>query len=321
MKPAAPLFYGVLLTLACSPTFAEPQALITVAPNNFSPGQNISNATTGAQLLALTQVPNPDPNFPGTTIVQYLPVYAQPVAASCNFGVPCALGGNLALGYSPTTVPSTFPILWGDINLAGQCLIPQLDCFTGGTALRVNFDVPTNYMTAAIGYFLEDLSGIQAFQAFDGNGQMIAQCLGNLGTGPIAIPPGCATVIVAEPTLGQSGWAQFTISRPTADVSFVLIGGYATDRPIAQIQFNSPVSLQLAGLVTKVKGVGPGKSLEHTVMFAQTYFAVHDVQATCAMLTGFVSEVRAQSGKKINKLTASQLLGTTQAIETAIGCQ
>jgi hypothetical protein len=44
-------------------------------------------------------------------------------------------------------------------------------------------------------------------------------------------------------------------------------------------------------------------------------------QSTCATLTGFVSEVAAQSGKSIDKLTASQLLATTQAIETALSCQ
>jgi hypothetical protein len=108
---------------------------------------------------------------------------------------------------------------------------------------------------------------------------------------------------------------------PPADVSFVLIGGFETDRPIAQVQFNSPVSLQLAGLLTKVKGVGPGKSLANAIMFAQTYYAVPDIQATCATLTGFLSTVSSQSGKKIDKLTASQLLATARAIEVALKCQ
>ena len=59
MKPAAPLFCGFLVTIACSPAFAEPQALITIDPNNFAPGQNISTGTIGAQLRALYVVPNP----------------------------------------------------------------------------------------------------------------------------------------------------------------------------------------------------------------------------------------------------------------------
>ena len=57
------------------------------------------------------------------------------------------------------------------------------------------------------------------------------------------------------------------------------------------------------------------------IMFAQTYYAVHDIQSTCATLTGFMSTVSAQNGKKINKLTAAQLLATAQAIEVALNCQ
>ena len=318
MKPTAPLFCGVLLTLACSLAFAEPQALITVAPNNFSPGQNISNATAGARLLALAAVPNPDHSFPGTTIAQYLPVYAQPVAVGCTFGFPCALGGSLTLGYSPTT--GTEPeILWGEENDAvnSGCLIPPngLFCITDAPVLRVNFDVPTNFVTAAVGVFDDDGSVIEAF---DGNGQSIGRCIAFPNSTPLDDPPGCASAIIAE---GGIGWFQLTISRPTADIRFVLIGGFGNARPTAQVQFNSPVSVQLAGLLTKVKGVGPGKSLANAIMFAQTYYAVPDIQATCATLTGFMSEVRAQSGKKINKLTASQLLATAQAIEVALNCK
>jgi hypothetical protein len=319
MKPAAPLFCGVLLTLACSPTFADPQALITVNPNNFAPGQNISNATAGAQLLALSAVPNPDPNFPGTTIAQYLPVYAQPVAVGCSFGFPCALGGTLTLGYSPTT--GTFAdILWGEENDAvnSGCLIPPngLFCITDAPVLRVNFDVPTNFVTAAVGVFDDDGSVIEAF---DGNGQSIARCIVFPSEiMPIDIPPGCASAIIAQ---GGIGWFQVTISRPTADISFVLIGGFGNVRPTAQVQFNSPVSVQLAGLLTKVKRVGPGKSLANAVMFAQTYYAVSDIQATCATLTGFMGTVSSQSGKHIDKLTATQLLATAHAIEVALNCK
>jgi hypothetical protein len=127
--------------------------------------------------------------------------------------------------------------------------------------------------------------------------------------------------VVREDGVVVGGWAQFTISRPSADISFILAGGAANDRPISQVQFNSPVSAQLAGLLTKVHGVGPGQSLANKVMFAQTYYAVPDIQSTCAMLTGFVNEVTAQSRKSIDKLTASQLLATAQAIETALSCQ
>jgi hypothetical protein len=301
---------ALLLTLVCSTAFAEPQALITVNPNLFAPGQNISKGTAGARLLALTGDYN--------TGVRYLPVYAQPVDASCGSGFPCALGGNLALGYTQTKVPSTDAILWGDIYRAQGCLVPRTLCNTAGTALRVNFDVPTNYITAALGVANDDGSGIYAF---DSNGQLIAQCLAfpNLTLPPLEDPPGCASQIISFGGSAGIGWFQLTISRPTADVSFVLIGGFETDRPIAQVQFNSPVSLQLAALFTKVKGIPHETSLANEVMLAQTYYAVPDIPAACATLTGFMVDVKAQ-GRNIHKLVATQLLTTAQAIETGIQC-
>lgn len=321
---------GFLLTLVCSTAFAEQQALITVNPNNFAPGQNISKATTGAQLLAMNYVPNPDPNFPGTLIVQNIPaVYAQPVAAGCtSLGGPCAASGNLALGYSPTTIPSTQAIYWGDAFRATECLeglrgpAPGIcDGPVGFPVLRVNFSVPTDKATALIAFGFDDSSEIDGFQAFDGGGNLLATCFGGIPLST-ASPPGCMTVVSRACASDRcGGWAIFTISRPSADINFVLVGGQGNDRPISQVQFNSPVSVQLAGLLARVQGVGPGKSLANKVMFAQTYYAVPDIQSTCATLTGFVSEVAAQSGKSIDKLTASQLLATTQAIETALSCQ
>ncbi|HSY05855.1 MAG TPA: hypothetical protein VK803_07890 [Steroidobacteraceae bacterium] len=323
MKTPYPMLRGFLLTLVCSTAFAEQQALVTVDPNNFAPGQNISNAIAGARLLAMTIIPNPDPNLPGTLIPQYSPaVYAQPVAASCYVfvpGVPCALNGNLALGYTATTIPATQPILWGEENVASRCFLvvpPICDGGSEGPVLRVNFNVPTDYATAMVGYWAEDGAAIESFEAFDGGGQSLGKCIGRP---PFSLPAGCSTTVLSDPN-NAAGWVQLTIARPTADISFVLIGGEGNIRPIAQVQFNSPVSVQLAGLLSRVQGVGPGKSLTYKIIFALTFYEVHDIQATCAMLTGFGNEVAAQSGKHINNRTAAQLLATTQAIEAALHC-
>ena len=67
-------------------------------------------------------------------------------------------------------------------------------------------------------------------------------------------------------------------------------------------------------------GVGPGKSLASKVMSAQTYYAVPDIQSTCAVLTGFVNEVEAQAGKKIAQPLDAKLIADADAIEVAIGC-
>jgi hypothetical protein len=77
----------------------------------------------------------------------------------------------------------------------------------------------------------------------------------------------------------------------------------------------------LVSLRQSVTVVGPGKSLADKVRLAQTYYAVPDIQATCAVMTDFVNEVKAQAAKK--KLTAARATKFTSdanAIMTAIGC-
>jgi hypothetical protein len=53
---------------------------------------------------------------------------------------------------------------------------------------------------------------------------------------------------------------------------------------------------------------------------AQTLYDVHDIQATCAVLTGFVKEVQALDARRITNLTAIQLLSIAIPVENAIGC-
>jgi hypothetical protein len=57
------------------------------------------------------------------------------------------------------------------------------------------------------------------------------------------------------------------------------------------------------------------------VGLAQTYYAVPDVQATCAMLTDLNNEIRAQRGKLIPMQLADDLAANAQAIMGAIGCE
>ena len=315
MKTSYLTLCAFLLTLVCPATFAEPQALITIDPNNFAPGQNISHATTGAELRALYVVPNPA--LPGFNMAQEnFGTYAQSVQSACIiFGtLPCSPIGSNVLGYSPVSTPSA-PIGWGEANRAVLCLLGDCLYLQSTPSLRINFDTPTNSVTALAPWFLGDGGIIYTF-AFDSAGQLVDLCYGFPGQ-DIGVP-GCTTTLYSGTTF--AGWVRYTMSHPNPDISFVVIGGAANDRPIAQVQFNSPVSLQLAGLLTKVKGVGPGKSLANAIMFAQTYYAVPDIQSTCATLTGFMGTVRAQRGKSINRLTASQLLATAQAIEAALVC-
>jgi hypothetical protein len=88
---------------------------------------------------------------------------------------------------------------------------------------------------------------------------------------------------------------------------------------VRPINAPDPAAL-LQELALEVGGVGPGMSLVDKVTSAQTYFAVPDAQATCAMLADFTREVGAQRGKKITADLATKLTADAQVIMTAIGC-
>lgn len=91
-----------------------------------------------------------------------------------------------------------------------------------------------------------------------------------------------------------------------------LSGGWSKNK-------NDSASL-LEELGTEVNGVGPGRSLANKVLFAKTYYAASDIQATCAMLTAFVNEVWPRPHKTLTFDSAFGLTWRAQAIMADIGC-
>jgi hypothetical protein len=77
---------------------------------------------------------------------------------------------------------------------------------------------------------------------------------------------------------------------------------------------------QLTDLSAAVAGVGPGKSLANKLSDAQAALSAGDVAGTCSILGSFVSEVNAQTGKKISPATAASLIADATRIETVLGC-
>jgi hypothetical protein len=111
----------------------------------------------------------------------------------------------------------------------------------------------------------------------------------------------------------------FSFTAKVVDSSGLATGTVTSNCAIAVSP--PPVSQKLTALLQEVTGVGPGRSLADKVTAAQAYYAAADTQATCAMLTGLVNEVRAQNGKKISQQLDAKIITDTQTIESAIGCQ
>ena len=88
-----------------------------------------------------------------------------------------------------------------------------------------------------------------------------------------------------------------------------------------EIEPQPSVSSLLQQLLTDSTGIGPGKSLANKVALAQTYYAVPDIQSTCAVLQSFLHEVRAQSGKKLSTAQAQALSGDAAIIMHTMACE
>jgi streptogramin lyase len=77
---------------------------------------------------------------------------------------------------------------------------------------------------------------------------------------------------------------------------------------------------QLTDLAAAVAGVGPGHSLAGKVNAIEGYVAANDTSDACSTLDAFISEVNAQTGKKISTAHADSFIAQAQDIAAALGC-
>lgn len=77
---------------------------------------------------------------------------------------------------------------------------------------------------------------------------------------------------------------------------------------------------QLADLLARVQGVGPGLSFGAKVRAAITALENGNVATACSSLSAFLGEIAAQSGKSITAAEAAALTATVQQIQAVMGC-
>ncbi len=142
----------------------------------------------------------------------------------------------------------------------------------------------------------------------------------------VTVPSG--DLPATESRTGIGVWTSLANPYPNGRFYFPLIAAnpvsinnrfFVEHDMLFRVSGNSPAA-RLAALQTTVTGEGPGESFADKIMLAQTYLAVPDVQSTCAILSDFLNQVRAQRGKKLTIEIADQLTADAQAIMDAIGC-
>jgi hypothetical protein len=120
--------------------------------------------------------------------------------------------------------------------------------------------------------------------------------------------PGNGTPILfgfqSEPSVGQT----VTVSNPESSL------------PDESATVVSAALTQLLALYNAVQGVGPGHSLAAKIGQAIARYEAGSTSGTCSILSAFVHEVNAQTGKKIPAATANQFLADAVQIEAELGC-
>jgi len=123
----------------------------------------------------------------------------------------------------------------------------------------------------------------------------------------------------------------FTTATDNPTGPWILIGGFGG---ALDFNFRTYVDVTAATLLQTlhddVTGFGPARILEKTVAQAQVYYAVPDIQATCAVLRFFDYEVRVIWRLSMGtrkpaswKITTAQMddwLGQSGSIQSALGC-
>ncbi len=130
---------------------------------------------------------------------------------------------------------------------------------------------------------------------------------------------GSASFHFSAPATSQQGVGQITFVDYVA-ARGASIGFYITDASAGPVVSVPDPGKYLQELLEDVRGVGPGKSLYSKITQAQASYKAGDTGATCAILTGFENEVRAQRGKKITRELSDQFIKDAQTVMATIGC-
>ena len=101
-------------------------------------------------------------------------------------------------------------------------------------------------------------------------------------------------------------------SFPVNDVTDVVIGA---PQSITQLTNNLTNTVNGFNLQS-----GTANSLDAKLQAVQASLAANDVTDACIQISSFVSEVMAQSGKKLTVAQANQLLARANVIKTSLGC-
>lgn len=141
-------------------------------------------------------------------------------------------------------------------------------------------------------------------------------------------PSGAAVAYQASATDSQGNAIAVSCTPPsgsTFPIGITVVSCSATDHGGRTAHGEFPVTVrgageQLASLLDKVRGVGPGRSLAAKLRTAQQALGVGDVAGACSALRDFLRHVETHTGKSITPTQAEEFTSDALRIAAVIGC-
>lgn len=221
-RTLASLALAALLLVFVRPASA---VIITVDPDNYATGTNLTHATPGVTISHLSFE-----RFGSTWVARRGDVYAAP-CPSDDATMRCVdTAGEMAFGASPDT-----PIRLQEFGEIPSCLRGFGGDCEFVSAIEVVFDSPTKFVQAALGVWHDHLH--PAFYALDSTGQQVGSC------GFYSVATGCTRFTYANDCLPYGVGPEcvdnsvLSLELAHTDISSIIVAGTGDWATLNQLSF------------------------------------------------------------------------------------